>query len=62
MVKLERGRQLRAAEDQRLGAAREQMLTGRAERGDVVRQVAGLDAVVDDGVRSSTPLCSKMRW
>ena len=48
MVKLERGRQLRAAEDQHLGAAREQMLTGRAERGDVVRQVAGLDAVVDD--------------
>ena len=48
MVKLERGRQLRAAEDQNLGAAREQMLTGCAERGDVMRQVAGLDTGVDD--------------
>ena len=48
MVNVERGGQLRAAEDEYLRSAREQMLAGRAERGRVVRKVARLDTVVDD--------------
>lgn len=39
---------LGAAENEHLGTAREQMLAGRAERGCVVREVACLDAVIDD--------------
>lgn len=65
--------ELGAAENQDLGSAREKMLTGGAEGGRVMREVAGLDAVVDDvhdgrlifgvvGVMSSTPLPSNVRW
>ena len=48
MIDVERGGELGAAEDQDLGSAREQMLAGGAEGGRVMREVAGLDAVVDD--------------
>ena len=48
MIDVERGGELGAAENQDFGSAGKQMLAGGTEGGRVVREVAGLDAVVDD--------------